>query len=224
MIGLAEAQAFLAPRPVSILPGVGPALGRSLEAAGFAKVGDLAAVPSKVLADRFGAHGLRLARLARGEDARAVDPESERKGISAETTFNEDLRDLTALEDRLWPCCEKVAARARADGFAGRTVVLKLRCADFRRLTRSRTLPAPTQTAKTLFACAREMLAAEAKGASYRLIGVGMSDLAEAEIAPADLFGADAEAGARRTETAMDALRHRFGASAVFTGRALRRG
>ena len=161
VIGAAEAQAFLAPRPVSILPGVGPALARSLEAAGLSKVGDLASASPKSLAARFGAHGLRLSGLAHGQDARTVDPASERKGVSAETTFDTDLRELSALEDRLWPCCEKVAARARADGFAGRAVVLKLRTADFRRLTRSRTLPAPTQTARTLFAVAREMLAAE---------------------------------------------------------------
>ena len=223
VIGAAEAQAFLAPRPVSILPGVGPALVKSLEAAGFSRVGDLAAAAPKVLAERFGAHGLRLSELARGQDGRAVEPLSERKGISAETTFNADLRDLASLEDRLWPCCEKVAARARADGFAGRTVVLKLRAADFRRLTRSRTLPAPTQTARTLFAVAREMLAAEVGGVAYRLIGVGMSDLSQVETAAADLFGGDGEARARTTESAVDALRGRFGPGAVVSGRALRR-
>ncbi len=223
VIGAAEAQAFLAGRPVSILPGVGPALARSLEAAGFVRVGDLAAASPKTLATRFGAHGLRLAGLARGEDTRTVDPLSERKGVSAETTFDADLRDLQALEDRLWPCCEKVAARARADGFAGRTVVLKLRTADFRRLTRSRTLPSPTQTARTLFASAREMLAPQVGGAAYRLIGVGLTDLAAVETAASDLFGGDAEVRARTTETAVDALRSRFGAGAVVSGRALRR-
>ena len=223
VIGAEEAQAFLALRPVSILPGVGPALVKSLEAAAFATVGDLARASEKALAQRFGANGLRLHRLAHGHDARAVNPESERKGVSAETTFDTDLRDLQALEDRLWPCCEKVAARARADGFAGRVVVLKLRTADFRRLTRSRTLPAPTQTARTLFAVARDMLAAETGAQAYRLIGVGLAELGEAEASGADLFGGDGEARARTTETAVDALRGRFGAGAVVSGRALRR-
>ncbi len=222
-IGAEEARAFLAPRPVSILPGVGPALAKSLQAAGYTTVGELAAASQKVLGQRFGANGLRLHRLAHGVDTRAVNPDSERKGVSAETTFDTDLRDLTALEDRLWPCCEKVAARARADGFAGRAVVLKLRTTDFRRLTRSRTLAAPTQTARTLFAVAREMLATEVGASAYRLIGVGLADLAEAETAAADLFGGDGEARARTTETAVDALRGRFGAGAVVSGRALRR-
>ncbi len=223
VIGADEAQAFLAPRPVSLLPGVGPALVKSLEAAGFATVGDLARASEKALAQRFGANGLRLHRLAHGRDARAVNPDSERKGVSAETTFDTDLRDLQSLEDRLWPCCEKVAARARADGFAGRAVILKLRTADFRRLTRSRTLPAPTQTARTLFAVAREMLAAEVGSGAYRLIGVGLAELAEVDTAAADLFGGEGEARARTTETAVDNLRGRFGAGAVVSGRALRR-
>ncbi len=223
VIGAEEAQAFLSTRPVAILPGVGPALVKSLEAAGFATVGDLAAASEKTLVQRFGANGLRLSRLAHGQDTRSVNPESERKGVSAETTFDTDLRDLTSLEDRLWPCCEKVAARARADGFAGRAVVLKLRTADFRRLTRSRTLPSPTQTARTLFAVAREMLATEVGASAYRLIGVGLADLAEVGPASSDLFGGDGEARARTTETAVDALRGRFGAGAVVSGRALRR-
>ena len=223
VIGAAEARAFLAPRPVAILPGVGPGLVKSLEAAGLSTVGDLACASETSLGQRFGAQGLRLHRLAHGQDARAVNPHSERKGVSAETTFDTDLRDLRSLEDRLWPCCEKVAVRARADGFAGRTVVLKLRTADFRRLTRSRTLPAATQTARTLFAVSREMLAAEVGRAAYRLIGVGLADLAEVETAATDLFGGDGEARARTAETAVDALRGRFGAGAVVSGRALRR-
>ena len=223
VIGAEEAQGFLAHRPVSILPGVGPALVKSLQAAGFTRVGDLANATEKALARRFGANGLRLHRLAHGRGARTVDPSSERKGVSAETTFDTDLRELQALEDRVWPCCEKVAARARADGFAGRVVVLKLRTADFRRLTRSRTLPTPTQTARTLFAVAREMLAMETGATAYRLIGVGRADLAEVTAAGVDLFGGDGEARARTTEAAVDGLRARFGAGAVVSGRALRR-
>src|SRR5262249_30220466 len=99
----AEAEALLAPKPVSILPGVGPAFARTLASDGFSTVGDLARAEPKELANRYGDYGLRLARLARGQDARAVDPDSERKGMSAETTFNEDLSRLGELEDELWP-------------------------------------------------------------------------------------------------------------------------
>src|SRR5690606_24744490 len=111
-----------------------------------------------------------------------------RKSISAESTFNTDLRDLAALEDELAPLCDKVGRRARAAGLSGQVVTLKLKTADFRTVTRRRTLPIPTQTAKTLFTVGRDLLRAEAGARSYRLIGVGISDLVEAASAEDDLF------------------------------------
>src|SRR5690606_22468002 len=91
VIGEAEKAAFLAPRPVGIMPGVGPAMVASLEKAGYRTVGDLARAELRDLADRFGAYGLRLHQLAHGQDARAVDPDTSRKTISAENTFFDDL-------------------------------------------------------------------------------------------------------------------------------------
>jgi DNA polymerase-4 len=221
VIGAAEAQAFLAPRPVGILPGVGPAFVRALEAAGFRTVGDLAHADPKHLADRWGAYGFRLAQLARGQDARVVDPDQARKAISAETTFFDDLERIDDLEDRLWPLCERVARTARKSGVAGRVAALKLRTADFRIITRRRTLAVPTQAARTLFAVARELLATEARGGAYRLIGAGLSDFVDAAEG-LDLF-ADEERRARSSEQAIDALRARFGPDAVISGRALKR-
>ncbi len=222
VIGAAEAKSFLAPRSVSILPGVGPALVSSLDAAGFRTVGDLARAEPRLLVAKFGAFGLRLSELAQGRDQGAVDPDHIRKSVSAETTFDNDLSTLDALEDRLWPCCEKVASRARAEAFCGRSVVLKLKTSDFRSVTRRKTLDAPTQTARTVFAAARALLAAEVDGTRFRLIGVGLADLSPVEAAPTDLF-AGPEALARRTETLADTLRARFGAAALVTGRALDR-
>ena len=216
-----EAQAFLAPKPVGILPGVGPAMVTSLARAGFATVGDLARAEAKVLANRFGAHGLRLHNLAHGRDARAVNPSEERKGISAETTFNEDLVALSDLEDVLAALAEKVARHARADGVAGRVVTLKLRTTDFKIHTRRRTIPVPTQTAKTLFAVGRELLAREI-GPPYRLIGIGIADLLEADSASGDFFAGD-ERKALAGEKTIDALRARFGADAVTSGRIFRK-
>ena len=221
VIGAAEAKAFLAPRLVSILPGVGPAMVKSLEAAGLRTVGDLARTEPRVLADRFGAYGLRLSQLAQGQDSRAVDPDSARKSVSAETTFEEDYADLQTLEDRLWPLCEKVARICRKEGIAGRVAVLKLRKSDFSIITRRRTLTAPTQTAKVLFATARELLVNEINGAAYRLIGIGASELIEAGTAASDLFDGE-ETRALKHETTVDALRERFGAEAVQSGRALK--
>jgi DNA polymerase-4 len=222
VIGM-EAKDFLAARPVSILPGVGPAFVKSLEKAGLHTVGDIARADPKTLARTFGASGLRLSRLAQGEDARDVNPDSERKSVSAETTFNEDHARLSDLEDRLWPLCEKVALRARQGGICGRVVTLKLKATDFRIVTRRRTLASPTQTARNLFAAGREMLKAEARGdRAFRLIGIGISDLCEAAVADSELF-AGGEARARDTETAIDKLRSRFGDAAVVSGRAFKR-
>jgi DNA polymerase-4 len=220
VIGAAEAQDFLAPRPVSILPGVGPALARTLESGGYRLVGDLARAEPKRLADRYGAHGLRLSQLAHGRDARAVDPAEGRKSLSAETTFEEDLASPADLEDVLWALCEKVARHARVEAIAGRVVTLKLRTTDFRILTRRRTLAVATQTARTLFAEGRELLAAEADGRAFRLIGIGISGLVGDAEGGGDFFDSG-ESRALANERAIDALRGRFGQGAVVSGRAL---
>jgi DNA polymerase-4 len=216
-----EAQAFLAPRPVRILPGVGPAMVASLEKAGYRTVGDLARTDVKVLAEKWGAHGIRLSELAHGRDYRSVNPNEARKGISCETTFNEDLAAIPDLEDRLAPLCERVAQQARQGGVAGRLVTLKLRTTDFRIVTRRRTLPVATQTAKTLFQVGRELLGREATGRPWRLIGIGIADLVDAELAAGDFF-ADAERKALASERSVDAIRARFGAAAVTSGRIMR--
>ncbi len=221
VIGATTAQAFLAPRPVRILPGVGPALAASLEKAGYRVVGDLARADPKALVERWGAHGLRLHALAHGRDSRAVNPSEGRKGISAETTFNEDLSDISDLEDQLAPLCERVARHARADGLAGRTVQLKLRATDFRIVTRRRTLPIATQTARTLFAVGRELLAKEATGQPWRLIGIGLAELVDAEGAADDFFAGE-ERKALAGEKVLDSIRAKFGPGAVTSGRLLR--
>ncbi len=220
----AEAKAFLSTRPVSILPGVGPAFVKSLDKAGLQTVGDIARADAESLAAKFGTSGLRLSRLAQGEDVRSVNPDHDRKSVSAETTFNEDHSRLVDLEDRLWPLCEKVALRCRREDITGRVVTLKLRASDFKIVTRRRTLASPTKTARTLFAEGREMLKDEARGdRAFRLIGIGLSNLSEAVAVETELF-AGGEAKAWDTENAIDKLRTRFGDAAVVTGRAFKSG
>ncbi len=220
VIGMANARALLAPRPVSILPGVGPVFTKTLRSDGFCTVGDLAAADPRDLIKRYGEWGLRLHDLSHARDGRAVNPEHDRRGMSAETTFNEDLTTAEALEAELWPLCEKLASKARRDGVASKVVVLKLRRTDFKIVTRRHTLPEPLQTARGLFAVARELLKPEL-GRSYRLIGIGMADIVDADDAPAGLF-ASTETRALKTETTIDALRAKFGAGAVVAGRALK--
>jgi DNA polymerase-4 len=219
VIGAMDAMALLAPKPASILPGVGPAFARSLEKAGLTTVGAIAAADPRDLIARFGDYGLHLHNLSHARDGRRVNPDQVRKSISAETTFNNDLTSAEDLEDELWPLCEKVARQVRAAGIAGRTATLKIRRTDFQIVTRRRTLPIPAQTAKALFGVMRDLLAPEL-GQPYRLIGAGLADFVEAE-AGGDLFG-QAEAKALKSEKAVDALRARFGKDAILSGRALK--
>ncbi len=203
VIGRSEARTFLADKPVSLLWGVGPAIAQRLRRAGITKIGqlqDLNVANNKIM-DSYGVLGQRIIRLARGEDDRKVEPFQPTKSVSAETTFAEDLKDLEALEARLRPLVDRVADRLDRKNLAGRTVTLKLKQSDFRQLTRSRSLQAPTLRADDIFEIARTLLQPETDGRSYRLIGVGVSELEEtAQAAPSDLFeisgmGADANLG-----------------------------
>jgi DNA polymerase-4 len=225
VIGGVEAQAFLAPRPVGILPGVGPAMVASLEAANLRTVGDIARTDLKTLATRFGSNGVRLHALAQGRDTRAVDPDQIRKSISAETTFEHDLRSFEELDDRLVWLAEKVARQARAGNLAGRVVTLKLRGTDFRILTRRKALAVPTQTARTLLAVGRDLLTQElkagAQGRAFRLVGVGITELIEPGSVETDFFDGD-ESRALIHERTADSIRARFGAEAVMSARALK--
>ena len=222
VIGKAETEDFLADKPVSLIWGVGRATQESLERAGIRTIADLRRWEARDLARRFGSGGARLARLAWGEDSRPVQRDARPKSISNETTFGDDTGDPDLLDGHLWRLAEKVADRAKAKGLAGRVVTLKLKRADFRLLTRRTALREPTQIADRLYRTARALLD-EAPRGPFRLIGVGLSDLAPAGEADraGDLFDPDA---ARRAEAerATDAIRARFGDGAILKGRALR--
>ena len=175
------------------------------------------------LVNRYGATGLWLARIAHAEDTRAVDPGGEMKTISSETTFDKDLSRLEELEKILWRQAERVSARAKSYGLCGRTIVLKLKTADFRLKTRSASLEAPTQLADRIFRVSRAALKREADGTRFRLLGVGLSNLAPASQAdPGSLIDPESDKRAA-AERAMDKIRGKFGGEAVKKGRGLSR-
>ncbi|MGZ5865612.1 MAG: DNA polymerase IV [Xanthobacteraceae bacterium] len=218
MLSQAEAAAFLAPRPVTFIWGVGKASGAALAAEGYRTIADLQQADETDLMRRFGTEGQRLWRLARGLDMRRVSPDREAKSVSSETTFASDISRYRELEKLLWQQSERVSARLKAKELAGSTVTLKLKSADFRIRTRAYSLEAPTQLAAKIFDCARKLLKREADGTEFRLLGVGVTGLAEAADAdPADLV----DHQGRRTaaaEHAVDKLRSRFGNDAVVKG------
>ncbi len=218
VIGREEALAFLAPQPVNLIWGVGKAMKARLADDGIRTIGALQRMPEADLARRYGAMGLRLARLSKAEDSRTVDPRGEAKSVSAETTFEEDVGDPRRLQAMLRALSEKVSRRLKQQGLAGRTVTLKLKTGDFRLRTRSRQLPDPTRLADRIFHEGNALLARETDGTRYRLIGIGISDFADPMLAdPVDLVDTGA---ARRAaaEAAMDTIRGKFGNKAVETG------
>jgi DNA polymerase-4 len=213
-----EAAAFLAPKPVTFIWGVGKVFGHTLARDGYRSIADLQRADETELLRRYGVEGQRLARLSRGIDPRVVSPDRETKSVSAETTFARDLGELRALERLLWDLSERVSARLKSKAIAGTTVTLKLKTADFRLRTRARSLPATTQLAAAIFGCARELLVREVDGTKFRLLGVGVSGLADAEGAdPADLVNQHAQRSAA-AEHAVDRLRDKFGDDAVIRG------
>ena len=215
VLGGDEAQNFLASKPVGFIFGVGKVSAQRLARDGFRQIADLQKASEIELARRYGEEGRRLARLARGTDSRKVDPERETKSVSSETTFDEDISQFQRLERILWVETETVSARLKLKDLAGATVTLKLKTADFKIRTRALSFGAPTQLALKIFAAARELLLREIDGTKFRLLGVGVSALADAEQAdPADFV----DQRAAEAEHAVDRVRARFGDEAVLRG------
>lgn len=223
VIGRAETEAFLKPKPVRIIWGVGTATQTALEQAGIRTIADLLRWDRADLGARFGSMGDRLWHLARGMDTRRVNRDERPKSISKETTFFEDTSDPDLLDGHIWRLSEQVADRAKAKRLAGRTVTLKLKRKDFQLVTRRHALTDPTQLTDRIYRAARDLFEHAGTKGPFRLIGVGISDLATDD--QADLSGDLLDLEARRraaAERATDAIRARFGAEAIINGRALR--
>jgi DNA polymerase IV len=221
VLGQSEAAGFLADKPVTFIYGVGKASQTRLAKDGIRLISDLQRADERDLIRRYGVEGQRLYRLSRGLDSRAVKPDRERKSVSAETTFARDLTAFRPLEKQLWSLAEEVSDRLKEKELAGSTVTLKLKTADFRILTRARSLESPTQLAGRIFGAARDLLTREADGTRYRLLGVGVSALADARDAdPADLI--DKDVGRRAAaERAVDRVRSKFGQDVLKKGLAM---
>ena len=222
VIGAAEAASLLAPEPVRLLPGVGPALARKLETLGLTRLGHLQSLSEREAFRKLGDDGPALVRRARGEDSRRVDPSRETKSVSAETTFDADLSTIPDLERHLWRLSEKLARRLKEQDLAAGGVVLKLKTAAFVTRTRAGRLASPTVLPDRLFALGRALLAREATGTPFRLIGIGASPLMPlAEADRGDLADTETPKLAA-AQAAIDALRDRFGSAAISRGRSLR--
>jgi len=204
---------FLAPLPVSRLWGVGRVTGAELEGMGIRTIGQLALTPAANLVARFGKHGPDLLALARGHDDRAVEPDAQPKSMGAEETFERDTRDVELLRATLRGQSERVARELRAEGYAGRTVTLKLRFADFSTITRAHT-DDPTQDGLAIFRRADALFGRVRLAQAVRLIGLSVSGLGLAGEGQLSLLDPDA-LRRERLARAVDRLAARFGETAV---------
>jgi len=218
VLGKAETLGFLAAKPVGFIWGVGKAMQDHLAKDGITMIGQLQSMDKVELMRRYASMGVRLYHLSRGEDDRHVSADDQSKSISAETTFNTDISDRAELERILWPLAEKVSRRAKAEGVAGQTVVLKLKTADFKLRTRNASLADPTLLANRIYDAAIPLLQREATSTAFRLIGVGISGLAPAQ-PEQETETLDASTAARaKAELAVDKIRDKFGKAAVGRG------
>ncbi|GAB2818345.1 DNA polymerase IV [Actinocorallia aurea] len=208
---------FLHPLPIASLWGVGERTEARLRSLGLATVGQLAAVPVGTLRAELGnALGAHLHELAWGRDPRGVTPETPDRSIGAEETYQIDVADPAEVRRELLRLAERTGSRLRAAGLRGRTVSVKLREPDFATITRSRTLPEPTDLSRVIYLTACELFEASGRErVPLRLIGVRLENLSEAGEAPRQMALDEPETGWREAEQAMDEAARRFGSGAI---------
>ena len=223
VIEMSRVREVLWPLPASKLPGVGPAAEKKLHRMGVRTIGDLAALPVRVLQDRFGSFGESLSERAHGRDDRPVVTDREAKSISHEQTFGSDLDDASAVRAVLSEQVDAVARRLRRKGRAAKTVTVKIRFGDFETVTRSGSLGERTDATDRIWAEAERLFEAWARRSfrPVRLIGVGVGQLGDPGGEQAGLFEQQREATDHSADTALDAITAKFGEGAITRGRSL---
>jgi DNA polymerase-4 len=216
---------FLHPLPVTALWGVGARTEEPLRRLGIRTVGDLAVTPVDTLERAVGsAMAEHLSTLASGHDPRPVEPDEVEKSISADHTVDVDLTAESDVCRELLRLAAEVATRVRAREFVARTVGIKIRFADFRTVTRVRTLPTATDSSETIYGVAVQLYRALGLDQPrIRLVGVkceGLEDAASAaeQLSFDDLLSERAQRPDRATDAVVDAAKRRFGADAVGYG------
>lgn len=217
-------QEFLDPLPVERLWGVGKQGSKVFQGLGIRTIGQLRQFPLDVLQARIGSsNGEHLWNLAHGRDDRSVVPEREAKSISNETTFEHDIAEMDVLRAWLVDLVEQVGCRLRRHGVRGRTVQLKVRFADFSTITRSQTLPEPTDITHELWQTANEMLCQRLPVGHLpvRLLGMGVSGLDDTGQVQGLLFDQEEREKHSRLDAVADELKQRFGTGVIRRGSSL---
>jgi DNA polymerase-4 len=210
-------EAFLHPLPVEAMWGVGPSTARRLHGLGLETVGDLAGTPVATLRQTFGPHGGRvLHELAHGRDRRRVVPTEPERSVGSQETLGRDTDEPDVVRRELLRMADRTAGRMRRAGLVGRTVSVSLRFSDFSEVTRSATLPTPTDVTEEIYAAAVALY--EKLGldrARIRRVGVRVEGVAPARQAYRQPQLTDPERGWQEADQAVDAAVARFGPAAV---------
>ena len=217
-----EVQALLDPLPVRKLFGLGEKTAPKVEALGIHTFRDLRLANPDRLRPVFGRYTERVIERAAGIDDRPVEPDLDEKQVSAEETFETDLRDPARLSSEIVRLADKACARLRRRGLAARCVTVKIRRADFTTYTRQRHVEPATQETRVVTAVALELLhewITSQPRASVRLLGVGVSDLGD--VPQMDLFTAPEATRNRELDAAVDRIREKFGSVALKPASAL---
>lgn len=211
-------KAFLAPLPIERIWGVGKRAAERLHGLGLDRIGDIAAYPVDVLEQRLGGFGRHVWNLANGIDVRDVSTGRVRQSVGAERTLAKDITGRDAVRHRLLPLADEVAATLRRKGKRAWGVRLKLKYADFRATTRDLRLDAPAQDAERLLAALDELMGRADLELPMRLVGLAAFDLTEEGVPrQASLFEPPPERR-EQLESALDAVRDKFGSATVVRG------
>ncbi|WP_298864491.1 DNA polymerase IV [uncultured Microbacterium sp.] len=222
IVPAARTQEFLDPRPVGAIWGVGPKTVETLQRRGIRLIRDVRETPLESLSRAVGpALALRMQQLARGEDARAVQTARIEKSVGHEETFEVDVTDAAVLRAELLRLSDRVGARLRSSGWQAGAVAIKIRFADFSTLTRTTSLPEPTEVGQRIGDTAVGLFDQLERRDPVRLVGVRAEKLRESAGGALALWDDDEDQ--RRLEGALDDARARFGAGMITRARHLGR-
>jgi DNA polymerase-4 len=215
-----EVRSFLDPLPVGRLWGVGKVTAQIFEQLSIRTIGQLRQLPLETLARFFGSSGEHFWKLAHGIDDRRVVPDRDAKSISTETTFAEDIVEMELLRVCLVDLVEQVARRLRSHGIKGRTIELKVRFTDFKTITRSLTLAAPTNITDELLNAGIELLTKRLppRHLPVRLLGFGVNKLDNSGRHQQELFDHADKTRHQKLDQMADQIAAKFGNSAIQRG------
>ncbi len=210
-----DVESFLRTVTLAEVPGIGKKAQERLGGMGLKRLVDLRALDETRMERLFGVWGLRMLRLAWGRDDTPIGQSAPVKNVSHEITLGSDTGDRQKLEALLLEMGHKVASRLRAKGLAGRVITLKLKTADHTIITRRTSLEQATDDGSLIVATAKQLLAAHKNPGPFRLVGVGVGGLVDAQSGQGDLFGRRELGRTKALGQAEDEVRRRFGSASL---------